>query len=52
MNGCAVSRLHRTFGGRQGDTIIFSLMTNNALASTSTLDAILDRIVALLASEN
>jgi hypothetical protein len=38
--------------GDRGDTIIFSLMTNNALASTSTLDAILDRIVALLASEN
>ena len=53
MNGvrCFSGYIEPSAGDR-GDTIIFSLMTNNALASTSTLDAILDRIVALLASEN
>lgn len=38
--------------GNKDDTIVFSLMTNNVLASTARIDAILDRIVALLASEN
>jgi len=53
MNGvrCFCGYIEPSAGDR-GDTIIFSLMTNNALASTGSVDAILDRIVALLASEN
>lgn len=38
--------------GAKDDTIVFSIMVNNALASTSRIDGIMNRIIALLAAEN
>ena len=39
-------------GGNEEDTIIFSVMTNNVIASSGKVDQILDKIIALLAAEN
>ncbi len=38
--------------GTKSDAIIFSIMTNNTIASTSKVDPIIDRIIAMLAAEN
>ncbi len=38
--------------GSKSDTVIFSIMTNNALVPASRIDPIIDRIIALLASDN
>lgn len=38
--------------GSKSDTIIFSIMTNNSLVSSSRIDPIIDRIILLLASDN
>ncbi len=38
--------------GIKDETIIFSIMTNNSIVGTSRIDAIIDRIITLLASEN
>lgn len=53
MNGvrCFAGYIEPTTGDKE-DTIVFALMANQVLAKTSQVDAILDRIVALLASEN
>jgi D-alanyl-D-alanine carboxypeptidase/D-alanyl-D-alanine-endopeptidase (penicillin-binding protein 4) len=37
--------------GTKSDAIIFSIMTNNTIASTSKVDPIIDRIIAMLAAE-
>lgn len=38
--------------GSKSDTVIFSIMTNNALVPASRIDPIIDRIIALLAADN
>lgn len=38
--------------GSKSDTIIFSIMTNNSLVSSSRIDPIIDRIILLLSSDN
>ncbi len=38
--------------GSKSDVIVFSVMTNNATVGASKVDPIIDRIVALLATEN
>lgn len=38
--------------GIRDDTIVFSVMTNNALVPARQVDAVLDRIIALLATAN
>ena len=53
MNGvrCFSGYIEPSVGSRS-DTIIFSLMTNNALVPASRIDPIIDRIISLLASDN
>lgn len=38
--------------GSKDDTIVFSVMVNNSLASVSRIDPIIDRVITLLAAEN
>lgn len=38
--------------GRQEDTIVFSVMTNNTIVASSRINFIMDRIITLLAYEN
>ncbi len=38
--------------GSKSDTVIFSIMTNNALVPASRIDPIIDRIIVLLAADN
>lgn len=38
--------------GSKSDTVIFSIMTNNSLVSSSRIDPIIDRIILLLSSDN
>ena len=38
--------------GKDEDTIIFSVMTNNTIAETSRINFIMDKIIGLMAAEN
>lgn len=38
--------------GKVGDTIVFSVMTNNTLVATSRINFIMDKIITLFAQEN
>ena len=38
--------------GARDETIVFSILTNNALAGGSKVGPLLDRLIVLLASEN